>query len=88
MTQIARVLAAFAAGSRTTPEVSAITGLPIKHCSAYARTLAARGVLLDLGPRGNGLQGRRSRWYEPAVGYGGTTPRPASPRGQSGTPCP
>lgn len=67
MTQIARVLAAFAAGSRTTPEVSAITGLPIKHCSAYARELVARGRLSDCGPVYH-IGGRPSHWYEPKAG--------------------
>lgn len=74
MTQIARVFAAFVAGSRTTPEVSAITGLPVKHCSAHARELVTRGRLRDCGPVYSALgEGRPCRWYEPGRGEVGGT---------------
>lgn len=65
MTQIQRVRRAFSLGSRTTPEVSAITGLPVKHVSAYARALVARGVLVDRGPIGPSVT-RPAHWYEPS----------------------
>ncbi len=64
-TQIARVLAAYREGSRTTPEVHAITGLPIKHCSTHTRALVAKGKLSDLGERDMGNPGRKCHWYEP-----------------------
>ncbi len=66
MTQEAKVFAAFVAGSRTTAEVSAITGLSRKHCSAHARALVARGLLSDRGPVYRALgNGPPSHWYEP-----------------------
>ena len=43
--QIVRVLEAVMHGSRTTDEISALTGLPFKHCSAYLSELSACGII-------------------------------------------
>jgi hypothetical protein len=64
-TQIAKVERAFVDGSRTTPEVSALTGLSIKHCSAYAHELVKRGKLRETGFVRNPA-GCKAIFYEPA----------------------
>lgn len=51
MTQIARVLQAIDAGAKTSLEVEAVTHLPLKHCSAYLRTLETRGIIHRIGGR-------------------------------------
>jgi hypothetical protein len=68
MSQSQKVLRAILNGYPTTPEISAATGLPVKHCSAHARDLVRRGLVRDSGPRvppRNG-RGRWSHWYEAA----------------------
>jgi predicted ArsR family transcriptional regulator len=61
--QIDRVFAAVKSGSRTSPEVASMTGLPLKHASHYLRDLAAKGKLKHTGFSGSG-RGRRAKFYE------------------------
>lgn len=61
------VLAEYQKGSRTTGEVSAMTGYSVKKVSAYSRALIERGELKRVGfnPRPGGICGRREVRYEP-----------------------
>jgi DNA-binding IclR family transcriptional regulator len=44
--QKARILDALKDGPATTPEVVALTGLPLKHCCAILRDLWQAGILV------------------------------------------
>jgi hypothetical protein len=45
VTQVQAVLQAYLDGSRTTSEVSSLTGLPLKHACAITRLLESRGLI-------------------------------------------
>lgn len=65
MSEIRRVYQAYLSGCKTSAEVSAITGLTLKRCSAYSYALVERRLIRKAGfaPR-NGERGARCCWYE------------------------
>ena len=67
--EIDRVMRAYRQGSRSTAEVSAVTGLSVKVCGAYTNQLVKVGRLRRGGAvpgQVGGLgRGRLFLWYEP-----------------------
>lgn len=65
--QIVIVLEALSNGHRTSPEIAEVTGIPLKHCSAYLNELKKAG-LARTWPGCNSVSGRPgapARLWEP-----------------------
>jgi hypothetical protein len=63
--EIVQVYAAYVSGCRTTPEVSALTGISVKRCSAHTWRLIERGRLKCTGLAPVEKNGGKPRFYEP-----------------------
>jgi hypothetical protein len=63
VSQIDLVWKAVKAGAVTSVEVSSVSGLPLKHCTAYMRELEFRGIIERVGLR------KFHRGCRPAVEY-------------------
>ncbi len=70
MTQIDRVWQEYKLGSRTTEEVSALTGLSVNYVASYTNRLVKRGKLVKSGiaepVKGFG-HGRQKLFYSPVL---------------------